>query len=327
MESYRKSLSVNSQSVVFYEIPIHGDDIYAKHVWSTTSKQLSAFVSQAPSMAGYELFATVNGGAFLNVSPRQPYGSLQHYNSAGNWVEVASSQLDYGDGPCDFMIENGKVKSAWIAGMLGENDAKPELLRSGYIFDISNGTLNISAGCADSGVVTGTSKRIGFAFAGEETYLIVTETSITTETLRQLCVNRGYGLFVNLDGGGSTGLYKGTQAVISTTRGLNEAIHFYKRVESVEPEEPETPTEHQTMRLTMTVPTISPNRYPTRPSVNGTYNPNTYFINTGDVVVISDIKAASDGNVVCQIADCLTDGVSSSVLNGRWFVYDKNNFS
>ena len=93
------------------------------------------------------------------------------------------------------------------------------------------------------------------------------------------------------------------------------------------PGEPETPTVHQTMRLTMTVPTISPNRYPTRPSVNGTYNPNTYFINTGDVVVISDIKAASDGNVVCQIADCLTDGVSSSVLNGRWFVYDKNNFN
>jgi hypothetical protein len=76
----------------------------------------------------------------------------------------------------------------------------------------------------------------------------------------------------------------------------------------------------------MTVPTISPNRYPTRPSVNGTYNPSTYFINTDDVVVISDIKAASDGNVVCQIADCLTDGVSSSVLNGRWFVYDKDNF-
>jgi hypothetical protein len=98
-------------------------------------------------------------------------------------------------------------------------------------------------------------------------------------------------------------------------------------IEPENPEEPETPVEHQTMRLTMTVPTISPNRYPTRPSVNGTYNPNTYFINTGDVVVISDIKAASDGNVVCQIADCLTDGVSSSVLNGRWFVYDKDNFN
>ena len=66
---------------------------------------------------------------------------------------------------------------------------------------------------------------------------------------------------------------------------------------------------------------IGTKRYPTRPSYNGVYNPNNYFINTGDVMNIIDMKI--DGNdVVCQIGGCFTNGIPTSVLNGRWFVYD-----
>ena len=97
---------------------------------------------------------------------------------------------------------------------------------------------------------------------------------------------------------------------------------------------PETPVEDdvqvaesevETMRLKCIKSTIAPDKYPTRKNYNSSFDRKAYFINVGDVVVISDMKAYN-GNVICQIADCITDGVSSDVLNGRWFCFDKNYF-
>lgn len=71
--------------------------------------------------------------------------------------------------------------------------------------------------------------------------------------------------------------------------------------------------------------TISPDRYPTRPTFNGAYNPNTFFINIGDIMDISDMKV-SGSNVVCNISNTFSDGSSTPVLNNRWFVFDKDYF-
>lgn len=71
--------------------------------------------------------------------------------------------------------------------------------------------------------------------------------------------------------------------------------------------------------------TIKPNRYPTRKAYNGSFDNKSYFINVGDIVVVDDMKK-HHGNTVYRIADCITNGVSSKVLNGRWFMFDKNYF-
>ena len=81
------------------------------------------------------------------------------------------------------------------------------------------------------------------------------------------------------------------------------------------------------LKMRCTNYTISPNRYPTRATYNGSYNPNTYFINVGDVMQITDMKVHS-GNVVCQIGTIFnTDGSTTNILNGRWFVFDKDYFA
>jgi len=72
--------------------------------------------------------------------------------------------------------------------------------------------------------------------------------------------------------------------------------------------------------------TISPNRYPTRATYDGSYNPSTYFINVGDYVEITDMKP-HNGDIICQIGTTRNaDGTSTSVLSGRWFMYDKDYF-
>lgn len=72
--------------------------------------------------------------------------------------------------------------------------------------------------------------------------------------------------------------------------------------------------------------TMGTNRYPTRSAYNGAYDPNNYFINTSDTMGISEMKV-HNGNVVCKISTTLsTSGSSTSVLNNRWFVFDKYYF-
>lgn len=85
-------------------------------------------------------------------------------------------------------------------------------------------------------------------------------------------------------------------------------------------------SKEETMRLKLKKGSIAPNRYPTRMTVNGAFNRTTYFIEVGDIVEISDMKSDTKGNVVCKISNCISNGKSTSVLNNRWFAFDKNYF-
>ena len=87
----------------------------------------------------------------------------------------------------------------------------------------------------------------------------------------------------------------------------------------------EVKEEDDTMRLKCVKGSLTNNRYPTRVSQTANYNKTNYFINVGDIVVIDEMKV-SGKDVVCRIADCITNGKSSKVLNKRWFVYDSGYF-
>lgn len=72
--------------------------------------------------------------------------------------------------------------------------------------------------------------------------------------------------------------------------------------------------------------TMGVDRYPTRATYNGPYNPNTYFINVGDIMEITDMMP-DDGEVICKIGTIYSpNGTTTNVLNGRWFMFDKDYF-
>lgn len=82
----------------------------------------------------------------------------------------------------------------------------------------------------------------------------------------------------------------------------------------------------QTMMIECTQASMQNGFYPTRPSKDASYDPNDYFIAPGDILKLQDIKAGTDGNVICHVKYSLVFNRLEDLSN-RWFVYDKDYFN